>query len=220
MAQLQAIEIPASHGTLEGLLRLPDRRDMPPAMAAVVCHPQPLYGGTMHNKVTFRIAQALVDRGIPALRFNFRGVGRSTGSYDEGYGESDDVRAALDEMARRFPGVPLCLGGVSFGTWVGFPVGCADARVALLVGAGIPVDLLTARSLAGCAKPKLIAQGERDEYGPEALMRAWFAELPESKRLAVVPGADHLFTHHQSELHDALAALLAAELPAGKFPLG
>lgn len=220
MAQLQAIEIPAPHGTLEGLLRLPDRRDMPPAMAAVVCHPQPLYGGTMHNKVTFRIAQALVDRGIPALRFNFRGVGRSTGSYDEGYGESDDVRAALDEMARRFPGVPLCLGGVSFGTWVGFPVGCADARVALLVGAGIPVDLLTARSLAGCAKPKLIAQGERDEYGPEALMRAWFAELPEPKRLAVVPGADHLFTHHQSELHDALAALLAAELPAGKFPLG
>ncbi len=214
MAQLEAIAIPAPHGSLEGLLRLPDRLSASPQMAAVVCHPHPLYGGTMHNKVTFRLAQVLVDRGIPTLRFNFRGVGRSTGRYDEGEGERDDVRAALDEMARRFPGVALCLGGVSFGSWVGFPVGCADARVTLLIGAGVPVSLLQAGDLARCDKPKLIVQGERDEFAPEPEVRAWFARLPEPKRLIVVPGADHLFTEHQTELRAALSTLLAEALPA------
>jgi uncharacterized protein len=210
MAQLQAIEIPAPEGMLEGLLRLPDRMAAPPTMAAVVCHPHPLYGGTMHNKVTFRVAQALVDRGVPALRFNFRGVGRSSGRFDDGEGERDDLRAALDEMASRFPGVALCLGGVSFGAWVGFPVGCADERVTLLVGAAIPISLLRAADLAGCPKSKLIVQGQRDEYGAEPEMRAWFAQLPKPKRLMVVPDADHLFTFHQAELRSALATLLEA----------
>jgi alpha/beta superfamily hydrolase len=210
MAQLQSIEIPGQAGTLEGMLRLPDRLATPPSRAAVVCHPHPLYGGTMHNKVTFRMAQALVDRGFPTLRFNFRGVGRSSGRYDEGDGEREDVRAALDEMARRFPDVALCLGGVSFGAWVAFPLGCMDKRVSLLIGAGIPMSLLRASDLAGCEKLKLIVQGQRDEYGPELEVRAWFARLPEPKRLEVVPGADHLFTAHQAELRTALGTLLEA----------
>ncbi len=106
MPQLQSVEIPAPHGFLEGLLRMPDSlpaRDGSPRMAAVMCHPHPLYGGTMHTKAVFRIAQALVDLGIPTLRFNFRGVGRSTGSYDHGRGEREDVRAALDYLAGVFP---------------------------------------------------------------------------------------------------------------------
>ncbi|MBF6589502.1 MAG: alpha/beta hydrolase [Ktedonobacterales bacterium] len=212
MAHLRAVEIPASHGHLEGLLRLPDQPAAPPRMAAVVCHPHPRFGGTLHNKVAFRIAQALVDRGIPALRFNFRGVGRSTGEYAEGQGERDDVRAALDALARRFPGIPLAVGGVSFGAWVGLPVGCADARVGLLLGVGVPVSLLRVADLDGCAIPKLIVQGERDEYGPLPELRTWFARLPEPKHLSVVADADHLFTRHQVQLYETLVASLAAVL--------
>jgi alpha/beta superfamily hydrolase len=207
MARLLNVDIPAPHGMLEGLLRLPDAADAgdaAPPMAAVVCHPHPQFGGTMHNKVVFRIAQALVDLDIPALRFNFRGVGRSTGTYDEGRGEADDVRAALDELARRYPGVPLCLAGFSFGAWVGLPVGCEDPRVRQLVGVGVPVELLEAGTLTGCDKPKLIVQGEFDQYGRLGQLRAWYERIPEPKRLAVVPGADHFFTNYQSELYAAI----------------
>src|SRR5690242_17952092 len=160
MARLLSIDIPVSHGALEGLLRLPDDEAAQPTMVAVVCHPHPAHGGTMHNKVVFRVAQALGDLGIPALRFNFRGVGRSTGAYDQGNGERDDVRAAVDEIARRFPGISICMAGFSFGSWIGLPVGCADNRVRQLIGAGIPTSLLTTDALAECGKPKLIVQGE------------------------------------------------------------
>lgn len=204
MAQLQAIDIPVAHGMLEGLLRAPDADDAPPRMAALVCHPHPIGGGTMHNKVVFRVAQALGELGMPALRFNFRGVGRSTGSYDEGRGEADDVRAALDELARRYPGVPLCLAGFSFGSWVGLPIGCDDVRVTQLVGAGVPVRLLAVDTLSTCAKPKLIVQGERDQYGPIDELRGWFARLAEPKALAVISGADHFFTEQQHELRAAI----------------
>ncbi len=225
MAQLIQTDIPAPHGILEGLLRLPD--GMPasaasatdaaalPTMAALVCHPHPQFGGTMHNKVVFRLAAALVEHGIPALRFNFRGVGRSTGEFDEGQGEADDIRAALDALDARYPGLPLLLAGFSFGSWVGMPVGCADPRITHLIGVGVPVSLLGADDLAGCDKPKLIVQGEHDQYGPRAALEAWFARLPEPKRLTIVPGADHFFTQQQSELAAALDAGLRAWFPAG-----
>ena len=209
MPQLQSVEIPTPHGFLEGLLRMPDSlpaAGAAPRMAAVICHPHPLYGGTMHTKAVFRIAQALVDLGFPTLRFNFRGVGRSTGSYDEGRGEADDVRAALDELAQRYPGVPLCLAGFSFGSWVGLPIGCEDTRVTQLVGVGVPVRLLRVDTLTNCAKPKLIVQGERDQYGPIDELRQWFARLAEPKALAVIPGADHFFTEQQQELRAAIDA--------------
>jgi hypothetical protein len=224
MAQLIQTDIPAPHGLLEGLLRLPDGLAASaaeaggdpaqmPRRAAVVCHPHPQFGGTMHNKVVFRLAAALVEQGIPALRFNFREVGRSTGAYDEGRGEADDVRAALDALAARYPGVRLLLAGFSFGAWVGLPVGCADTRVTHLIGAGAPVSLLRADDLAGCVKPKLIVQGEHDQYGPRPALEAWFARLPEPKRLSIVPGADHFFTQQQSELAAALDAGLSAWFP-------
>src|SRR4029078_10610541 len=162
MPQLQSVEIPAPHGFLEGLLRMPDSLPAPgaaPQMSTVMCHPHPVYGGTMHTKAVFRIAQALVDLGFPTLRFNFRGVGRSTSSYDHGRGERDDVRAALDYLASLFQDVPLALGGFSFGSWVALPLGCSDARVVQLIGAVVPVASLPVDSLAGCAKYKLIVQG-------------------------------------------------------------
>lgn len=206
MPQLRALDIPAPHGILEGLLRLPDPGAPSPPMAALVCHPHPQFGGTMHNKVVFRVAQALGELGMPVLRFNFRGVGRSTGTYGEGRGERDDVRAALDELARRYPHLPLCLAGFSFGSWVGLPIGCADPRVTQLIGAGVPVSLLSTDALAGCDKPKLIVQGERDEYGPREALLPWFERLPDPKWLTIVPGADHFFTAYQQQLYHAIQA--------------
>jgi alpha/beta superfamily hydrolase len=216
-AQLEAREIPAAHGHLEGLLRLPDAVADPPAMAAVVCHPHPQFGGSMHTKTVFRIAQALVDLGVPTLRFNFRGVGRSTGVYDEGRGERDDVRFALDALAGRFPGVPLCLGGFSFGSWVGLPVGCGDERVRQLLGVGVPVRLLTTSALEGCAppvKPKLVVQGQYDEYGPLESLLPWFERLPPPRQLEIIPGADHFFTHQQTALHDAIVGYFRSSAAA------
>lgn len=204
MARLLAIDIPVSHGALEGLLRMPDDETTQPPMVAVVSHPHPSFGGTMHNKVVFRVAQALGDLGFPALRFNFRGVGRSTGAFDEGNGEREDVWAALDEIAHRFPNAPICLAGFSFGAWVGLPVGCADTRVRQLVGVGVPTSLLTTDALAECRKPKLIVQGELDQYSPQSSLLSWYEALPDPKSLAVIPQADHFFTGHQNELHDAV----------------
>ncbi len=209
MAQLIALDIPAPHGFLEGLLRLPDAPADPrvaPRMAAVVCHPHPQFGGTMHNKVVFRVAQALGELGMPTLRFNYRGVGRSTGAYDEGSGEGDDIRAALDALATRYPGVALCLAGFSFGAWIGLPIGCADARVRQLIGVGVPVSLLSVDALAGCQQPKLIVQGAADQYGPLAALQPWFARLSAPKQLTVIPAADHFFTQWQAELSAAILA--------------
>jgi uncharacterized protein len=205
--QLEPVEIPATHGMLEGLLRRPDDLSPPgtaAAMAAVVCHPHPEGGGTMHNKVVFRVAQALGEVGMPTLRFNFRGVGRSTGYYDEGRGEADDVRTALDYLAARYPTLPLCLAGFSFGSWVGLPVGCADTRVRQLIGVGVPVRLLRVEALTHCTVPKLIVQGERDQYGPVEHVRTWYDALSEPKQLVIVPGADHFFIHQQDELRAAV----------------
>lgn len=206
MAQLQAIDIPAPHGLLEGLLRMPDPGEPRVDASALICHPHPAHGGTMHNKVVFRIAQALGELGMPTLRFNYRGVGRSTGSYDEGRGEADDIRTALDELARRFPQSPLCLAGFSFGAWLGLPIGCADERVTQAIGVGVPLRLLRADTLIGCAKSKLVVQGELDEYAPLPDLHRWFETLPEPKRLAVVADADHFFTRQQTDLHDAVLA--------------
>ena len=192
---------------LEGLLRLPDADALGPHMIALVCHPHPLGGGTMHNKVVFRVAQALGQLGIPALRFNFRGVGRSTGTYDAGRGERDDVRDALDYLVNRFSefrDIPVCLAGFSFGSAVGLPVGCADPRVRQLIGVGVPVSLVGVDALAGCDKHKLIVQGDNDEYGPIAEVRAWFARIPEPKSLTIVPGSDHFFTAYQPQLQEAV----------------
>ncbi len=204
MAQLKHVDIPAPHGRLEGLLRLPEEGEDAPRLASVVCHPHPLYGGTMHNKTVFRLATALNDVGIPTLRFNFRGVGLSTGSYDEGRGEQDDVRYALDELDRRFPGVALGVAGFSFGAWTGLRVACAEERVKQIVGVGVPVASLPVDQMANCAKPKLIVQGALDQYGPEVELRAWFAGAAEPKHLEIIPGADHFLTEHLDALEQAI----------------
>ncbi|HEY7462367.1 MAG TPA: alpha/beta family hydrolase [Gemmatimonadota bacterium] len=209
MSTIESFRVRGPAGALEALLKRPAGGD--PAFAALVCHPHPLHGGTMHNKVVFSIAKALGELGAPVLRFNFRGVGASAGVYAKGVGEREDARAALDHLAGLFPGLPLCLGGFSFGAWVGSAVGCEDDRVTQLVAAGTPTRMFESPALFACRKRKLFVQGEHDEHGPPDELRAFVARVPDPKRLAIVAGADHFFTGRQAELRAAIVDYFAAE---------
>jgi uncharacterized protein len=179
-----------------------------PPRAALVCHPHPLFGGTMHNKVVYMAAKALHRSGAPVLRFNFRGAGLSEGVHDEGRGEQDDVRAALDYLARDYPGLPILLAGFSFGSRVGLRVGCEDPRVTQLIGIGIPVNDSDLTFLRDCSKPKLIVQGGNDEFGSRDTVEALFATLSEPKRLVFVEGADHFFAGKLDKAGAAISAWL------------
>jgi len=168
----------------------------------------------MHNKVVFRAAKGAVQAGLPALRFNFRGVGKSTGSYSQGIGESEDVKAALDFLAARFPALPVCLIGFSFGAAVGLRVGAADPRVAVLVGLGIPVSAMNLNFLLGVVKPKLIVQGTLDQFGPRAAVEAFYQSLLDPKRIHWVQNADHFFTGKLEEVQRAIREFLISVLTA------
>ena len=199
-------------GRLEALLWTSARADAP--LAALVCHPHPLYGGTMHNKVVYQVAKTLHNHGLPVLRFNFRGAGLSEGAHDHGRGEADDVRAALDFLAKEFPRRPLLLAGFSFGASVGLRVGCEDARVSALVGLGLPVNSVKLTYLTRCAKAKLILQGGEDQYGSRENVEGLLAEAPEPKQVVNIESADHFFTGKLDQVDAALSAWLRERLLA------
>jgi alpha/beta superfamily hydrolase len=165
--------------------------------AAVVAHPHPLGGGTMHNKVVYHAAKAFSSFGLPVLRFNFRGTGLSEGTHDDGRGEVDDVRAALDWMDARY-GLPLLFAGFSFGSNVGLRACCGDARVRGLVGIGLPVRAegrdYSYNFLPGCGTvPKLFISGDHDEFSPRGTLEGVLASAQEPKEIVWVAGADHFF---------------------------
>jgi len=166
----------------------------------------------MHNKVVFRAAKAAWQAGLPTLRFNFRGVGKSTGSFSHGIGEREDVKAALDYLGTRFPAVPVCLIGFSFGASVGLRVGASDSRVAALVGLGVPVASSNMDFLRGVLKPKLIIQGTRDQFGPRAQVESFYGSLAEPKQIYWVQNADHLFTGKLEEVQRAIGEFLLSEV--------
>lgn len=191
--------IPAPHGRLEAILKEP-RGEV--RGVALVLHPHPLGGGTMHNKVVFRAAAALNEAGLITLRVNFRGVGQSTGTHDEGYGEQDDVRAGLDYLAAEYPGQEITLCGFSFGSRVGLEAGLADNRVVRLVSIGTPVDKYDFGFLEQCHKPILFVHGEHDEYGDVKRLRELVERLAvhTPAELRVIEGAGHFFDDQLDEL--------------------
>jgi alpha/beta superfamily hydrolase len=199
-------------GRLEAILWKPAGVSRPP-LAALVCHPHPLFGGTMHNKVVYQTSKSLDALGLPVLRFNFRGAGLSAGAHDRGRGETGDVRAALDFLTTEFPKVPLLLAGFSFGSWVGLRVACEDQRVALLMGLGIPVNSTDFSFLEKCGKPKLFVHGSNDEHGALDKVRALEPSFAGENRLVVVAGADHFFTGKLNELDQAITAWVQEQLP-------
>ncbi len=190
-------------GRLEAILMNPTSA---PVAAAVVCHAHPLHGGVMHFKVVFRAARALQSAGVAVLRFNFRGVGRSEGTFDDGRGEQDDARAALDEMERRFPGRPLVLGGFSFGSVVALQVGARDPRLRALFVLGYPATFIEGGvPLDGGGKPRLFVQGENDQFGSGDAIRTLLEPLAEPRSIVVVPGTDHFFHGRLDQLQGAVS---------------
>ncbi|MGA8764901.1 MAG: alpha/beta fold hydrolase [Candidatus Sulfotelmatobacter sp.] len=189
--------------------------------AALVCHPHPSFGGTLHNKVVFHTMKALNSFGFPVLRFNFRGAGLSQGEHDRGQGEVEDVRAALDWLEAEFH-LPLVFAGFSFGAAVGLRAACPDARVKALIGLGIPAIPVVADTeeprtygfefLQGCAKPKLFVSGTRDQFGPRAKVEALVASLAEPKKLVLIEGADHFFEGRLHELRETIEVWVRQEI--------
>jgi alpha/beta superfamily hydrolase len=202
----RSLFLPGPAGRLEALLWTASVPD--PKFAALVCHPHPLYGGTMHNKVVFQTAKSLHLRGAAVLRFNFRGVEQSEGVYDRGQGEQDDVRSAIDYLATEFPGRPILVAGFSFGSSVGLRAGCGDTRVGEVIGLGLPVDNTDMSFLRSCEKAKLLIQGGNDQFGTRASIEKLFATLQEPKRLVIIEGADHFFTGRLGELGPVIDAWL------------
>lgn len=196
--------IPAPHGRLEAILKEPQAT--PARGAALVLHPHPLGGGTMHNKVIFRAAGALNDAGLVTLRLNFRGVGQSTGAHDEGRGELEDARAGLDYLVRNYSPQRITLAGFSFGSRVGAEVGIADPRVSNLISIGTPVDKYDFTFLGACRKPILFVHGDRDEFGRADKVRALAASLPPEAQaqVRVIENADHFFAGRLDELKRAI----------------
>jgi len=206
--------IPAPHGRLEAILKEP--RAGPIRGVALVLHPHPLGGGTMHNKVVFRAAAALNDAGLVALRINFRGVGQSTGTHDEGRGELQDVRAGLDYLSANYPDQRITLCGFSFGARVGLEVGIEDETVARLISIGTPVDKYDFSFLEACRKPILFVHGEHDEYGDIKKLRELVAKIAERApaELKVIEGAGHFFDDGLDELKAAITKWALSEPPA------
>jgi alpha/beta superfamily hydrolase len=202
-------------GRLEAVLWTP-RSPTPPALAALVCHPHPLFGGTMHNKVVFQAAKSIDALGVPVLRFNFRGAGLSDGVHDRGTGERDDVCTALQFLIAEFPGVPLLVAGFSFGSVVGLRGGCQSPEVTQLIALGLPVNNADVSFLFECRKPKLFVHGSKDEHGDVRKARALVPSLPGENQLVIVEGVDHFFTGKLSEVDRAITTWLTEQIPALK----
>jgi uncharacterized protein len=213
---IESLLLQGEAGGLEALLNLGSPQA---SCSALVCHPHPLFGGTMHNKVVFRAAKALNAAGFPVLRFNFRGVGLSVGEHDDGRGETGDVRVALDYLASRF-GLPIVFAGYSFGAAVGARAASAHSRVAALLLIGSPIHVggreYSYDFLESDPRPKLFVSGGQDQFAPLAALQGMVARAAEPKRLAIIPEANHSFSGHLDELGEAVhnwAAEIAAAVP-------
>ncbi len=190
------VDLTGPAGVLEALYEEPPQ----PTFAAVVCHPHPLHGGTMHNHATYRLARAVRVGHGASLRFNFRGVGRSEGTYDAGRGEAADARSALAWLTARRPDLPRLACGFSFGAWMALAAGCADGSVQGILAAGLAPGTLDLDLVSRCDKPVAVVQADRDEFGGLEEVRRLLAGAAAPRRLWIVEGATHLFTENLDAL--------------------
>lgn len=216
--RVRQLEFRSSAGRLEGVLFC--RVDERPSAVAVFCHPHPQHGGSLHNKVAYRASEAIFERGLPTLRFNFRGVGRSEGAWSGGDGEEADAAAAIGCLAALYPGLPVLLGGFSFGGGIALAVGVRDARVAALLTVAPAVGMRDLAPLAASPKPKGVVQGTADELCPLPRLQASFAGWAEPKAARLVGGAGHFFEGRLPQLRAAVQELLDEPTMAAALRLG
>jgi uncharacterized protein len=200
--RIESLTLPGPAGALEAILEEPE--SSAPRMAAMVCHPHPLYGGTMHNKVVYRLARGLRRAGIVVLRFNFRGVGMSAGEHAHLEGEIEDARAALTFLRERYPDLPYALAGFSFGSRVITRLGCEGTGAAFLMAAGYPTRWGPPDYLNTCAVPKIFLQSTVDQYGPRTELEAMYRDFAEPKSLHFVEASDHFFDGALEALEEAV----------------
>jgi alpha/beta superfamily hydrolase len=189
--RIESLFIDGPAGKLEALLEEPEDQD--PRQAVLICHPHPQHGGTMHNKVVYRIARGLRRAGAVVLRFNYRGVNLSEGQYDHGIGEVEDARAALALLRSRYPGLPFSLAGFSFGSRIILRLGCESPGVSRLIAVGFPANLPDGQSLGQCPIPKIFIVSRNDQFCAVPAMETYFAALPEPKEMIWVDAQDHFF---------------------------
>ncbi len=200
--RIESLFIAGPAGRLEALLEEPEDRD--PNHAVLVCHPHPQHGGTMHNKVVYRIARGLRRAGAVVLRFNYRGVNLSEGEYGHGVGEVEDARAALALLRLRYPDLPFSLAGFSFGSRIILRLGCESQGVTRLIAVGFPANLSDSQSLGQCAIPKNFIVSRNDQFCAVPSMETYFAALPEPKELIWIDAADHFFGGSLDQFEEAI----------------
>src|ERR1700690_843007 len=182
--RIESVFLEGPAGRLEALLEEPEERA--PEGAALICHPHPQHGGTMHNKVVYRIARGLRRSGNVALRFNYRGVNLSEGSYDHGEGELDDARVALAFLKSRYPDLPVTLAGFSFGSRIALRLGCEGTGATRVIAVGFPTVYKDRSYLDGCTRPRVFVQSTQDEFGPVEELNRIVEGLPEPKQVILV----------------------------------
>lgn len=211
--RLVALEVPGPVGRLEALMH--ERESGTHALTVLVLHPHPSYGGTMHNKVVHRVASTLHARGAAVLRFNYRGVGKSEGTFDHGRGELEDARAALAFLRDRHPAAPAWVAGFSFGAWIATRLVIAERAIERLIVVAPPVKRSDFSALETLVVPKLVIQGTADTVCPIDELEAAFPGWAEPKTLVQVEGATHFFDRRLAALDQALVEGLAAAMPSG-----
>ena len=204
--RIEAHTLAGPAGALEALLEEPETAS--PREAILLCHPHPAHGGTMHNKVVYRLARGLRRSGSVVLRFNFRGVGRSEGVYDQAVGELEDARAAVVWLRQRYPDLPYSLAGFSFGSRIILRLGCSLGGAERLIAAGFPTWREDNTYLSECATPKIFIQSTADEFGPSAALNLLYENFADPKRLIYIPAQDHFFLGALEELENTVAGLV------------
>jgi uncharacterized protein len=204
--KIESLFLAGPAGRLEALLEEPDQ---PAIGIALVCHPHPQHGGTMHNKVVYRVAKGLRRSGHVVMRFNYRGVNLSEGEYAHGEGELDDARIALNVLLSRYPALPLTLAGFSFGSRIVLRIGCAANTLAprRVIAVGFPTVYKDRSFLDGCTVPRIFIQSTRDQYGPVDELRPLVDALPEPKQLMWIDAEDHFFAGALEQLEESVIQL-------------
>ena len=209
--RIESLFLPGPAGRLEALLEEPEpeplRETAPAREVALVCHPHPQHGGTMHNKVVYRIARGLRRAGAVVLRFNYRGVNLSEGSYAHGEGELEDARVALDWLRARYPDLPVTLAGFSFGSRIALRLACGGEPARRVIAVGFPTVYRDTSYLEGCTVPRVFVQSTQDQFGPLAEIEPLVASLAEPKQLVLIEAQDHFFAGALEQLEQAVLSI-------------